>query len=195
MILKLAHLDGIRSGKITLAFRKWKKPTVNKGTQIKTEIAVVEITDISEIALDDITKQDSINAGFNSLEDLQNTLNAVNEGRIYKIKLRFYSDDPRIALREQSTIPEKDFQMLKSKLERLDNYSKEGNWTIEVLQAIRDNPELRAADLAIKLKKEKDPLKINIRKLKNLGLTVSHDVGYSLSPLGEFVLKRLLSNI
>jgi hypothetical protein len=144
--------------------------------------------------LDDITKQDSIDAGFNSLEDLQNTLNAINEGRIYKIKLRFYSNDPRIALREQSTIPEKDFQMLKSKLERLDNYSKDGHWTIEVLKAIRDNSELRAADLAIKLKKEKDPLKINIRKLKNLGLTVSHEVGYSLSPLGEFVLERLLPN-
>jgi hypothetical protein len=194
MIFKPHQLEGIRSGTITLAFRKWKKPSVRKGSRIKTEMAVVEITDISEIALQDITEQDSINAGFNTLEDLLEALDEINEGHIYKIKVRFYSEDPRIELREQRTLLDKDFQVLKKKLERLDSYSKEGAWTIEALKAIRDHPELRAADLAFKLKKEKDPLKINIRKLKNLGLTISHEVGYSLSPLGEFVLERLLPN-
>ena len=56
---------------------------------------------------------------------------------------------------------------------------------------IRDKPRVRAADLAKMMGKEKDDLKINIRKLKNLGLTISHDVGYTLSPLGELVLKTL----
>lgn len=191
MIFKLSHLEGIKAGKITLAFRKWKKLAVHKGSRIKTEMAVIEIEDISEIALTDITKRDSVNAGFESLEDLLETLNGIEEGMVYKIKVRYYSEDPRIALREHTALTEKDLQLLKSKLERLDNYSKEGKWTLAVLKAIRDNPKLRAKDLARRMDKEMDWLKINIRKLKNLGLTISHEVGYTISPLGEFILKKL----
>ena len=191
MIFKLSHLNGIKSGKITLAFRKWKKLSVRNGSRIKTEMAVIEISDITSIASTDITTSDSANAGFESLEDLLEALNAIAEGTIYKMKVRYHSEDPRIALRQHATITEKDLQMLKTKLERLDNYSKEGKWTIAVLKAISDNPKLRALDLAVKMNKEKDWLKINIRKLKNLGLTISHEVGYTISPFGEFVLREL----
>lgn len=191
MIFKLSHLEGIKAGKITLAFRKWKKSTVRKGSRIKTEAGVVEISDISEISITDITNSDAVNAGFESLESLLKTIDAISEGTVYKIKVRYYSEDPRIALREHTDITERDFELLKVKLERLDNYSKEGNWTLITLKAIRDNPKLRAADLAVKLNKEKDDLKLNIRKLKNLGLTISHETGYTISPLGELVLKRI----
>ena len=194
MIFKLSHLEGIKAGRITLAFRKWKKPTVRKGSRIKTEMAVVEILDISAITLEDITEQDVVNAGFSALDDLLRTLNGVAEGTVYKIKVRYYAEDPRIALRSRTALTEKDFEALKKKLERLDHYSKEGSWTIAVLTMIKNNPKLRAVDLAAMMGKEKDPLKINIRKLKNLGLTISHEVGYTLSPLGEHLLRKLLSN-
>jgi hypothetical protein len=51
---------------------------------------------------------------------------------------------------------------------------------------------LRAADLARMLGREKDWLKINIRKLKNLGLTISHETGDEISPLGKVVLKKAI---
>ena len=38
---------------------------------------------------------------------------------------------------------------------------------------------------------EKDWLKIHIRKLKNLGFTISHEVGYSISVRGESLIKLL----
>jgi hypothetical protein len=191
MIFKLAHLEGIKAGKITLAFRKWKNPTVRKGSRIKTEMAVVEISDISEISLTDISDSDAVDAGFKNLESLLKTLNAINDGNVYKIKVHYYAEDPRIALRENTALSETGFELLKRKLERLDNYSEEGKWTIAVLEAIRDNPKLRAADLAVKMNTEKDKLKINIRKLKNLGLTISHEVGYTISPLGSLVLQKI----
>jgi hypothetical protein len=195
MIFKLSHLEGIKAGKITLAFRKWKKPTVRKGSRIKTEIAVVEILDISEVSLADITDRDAVNAGFKNLESLLTTLDTRYEGTVYKIKVHYYSEDPRIALRENTALTEKDFELLKRKLERLDNYGREEKWTLAVLKAIRDNPRLRAADLAVKMNEEKDGLKINIRKLKNLGLTISHEVGYTISPLGDLLLKRLSASV
>lgn len=191
MILKMAALNGIKSGTITLQFRKWKKPSVRKGSRIKTALGVVEIADIEEIPLNKISDDDAVSAGYQDRKELVNSINSIAEGKIYKIGVRYYSEDPRIALRENTDVSDKDLNAIKLKLERLDKYGKEGSWTLRVLHLIRDNPQVRAADLAKKLKKEKDALKIDIRKLKNLGLTISHEVGYSISPLGEKVLKRM----
>ena len=41
------------------------------------------------------------------------------------------------------------------------------------------------------LGRETQPFKIDVRKLKRLGLTESLDVGYRLSPRGRAVLERI----
>ena len=46
----------------------------------------------------------------------------------------------------------------------------------------------RAADLAAWFGRETQPFKTDVRKLKNLGLTESLEVGYRLSPRGEAYL-------
>ena len=56
---------------------------------------------------------------------------------------------------------------------------------------MRDHPRTRAADLASGIGRDKDWLKPNVRKLKNLGLTISLDVGYELSPRGRTLLEHL----
>jgi hypothetical protein len=192
MIFKVRDLENIKSGKISLAFRKWKKAAVRKGSRLRTAIGVVEISSVSAITSEEITSIDAVNAGFDSLENLIKALNRIDEGTIYKIELHYYSDDPRIKLRQHSEIGDGDVEVLKKKLKRLDSYSKNGKWTLSVLKAINDNPRLRAADLAIMMNKEKAALKIDIRKLKNLGLTISHETGYTISPLGKFVLEKVL---
>jgi hypothetical protein len=65
-----------------------------------------------------------------------------------------------------------------------------GPWTYEVLRAIGDNPGLRAPDLAASFGRETLPFKRDVRKLKELGLTISLEIGYRLSERGEAVLKR-----
>ena len=57
--------------------------------------------------------------------------------------------------------------------------------------AVASHEGIRAADLAARVGQEKEPFKINVRKLKNIGLTESLDVGYRLSPRGRFVLEAL----
>ena len=191
MLFKEKHLQGIKSGEISLAFRKWKKPAVKSRSLIKTSIGLVEIKAVLEVTVSEITDEDAINAGFTSLDELLQLLNKIAEGIIYKISVSYFDEDPRIALRENINIEHAELQEIMSKLERLDGYSKQGNWTLEILQLIHQNPTLRAADLAGKTKWKKEWLKLNIRKLKNLGLTISHEVGYSISPLGAKYLKWL----
>ena len=47
---------------------------------------------------------------------------------------------------------------------------------------------MRAGDLADEVGRERLPFKADVRKLKNLGLTISLGVGYRLSPRGEAYL-------
>jgi ribosomal protein S19E (S16A) len=50
---------------------------------------------------------------------------------------------------------------------------------------------VRAGDLADSLGRETPPFKVDVRKLKEMGLTESLEVGYRLSPRGRAVLDRL----
>ncbi len=191
MLFKQIHLHQIKAGNISLAFRKWKKPLVNKGTLVKTSVGQIEILDISEVYQENISHKEAKSAGYKGLSDLTGVLNAIEEGSIYKIWVKYHSADPQIILREQTKLSDEEFNQIKLKLERLDRYSKQGKWILNILQAIRDNPKLRAQDLAAKTGKQKDWLKPNIRKLKYLGLTVSHEVGYTISPRGMIILDKL----
>ena len=54
-----------------------------------------------------------------------------------------------------------------------------------MLGLIAERPATRAPDLAASLGRETAPFKADVRKLKELGLTESLEVGYRLSPRGR----------
>lgn len=192
MLFKEIHLKGIKTGKISLAFRFWKKAAVKKGSLIKTSIGVVEITAVTIVDATQITNTDANRAGYATRDELLQALYAFNDtgGNIYKLGVRYGFEDPRLALRKQTTLTPEEKTILLEKLKRLDTYSKHGAWTQKILTAIKNHPRRRAIDLASLTGYEKEWLKLNIRKLKNLGLTISHEVGYELSPLGQVLFKK-----
>lgn len=190
MLFKQIHLKGIREGTVSLAFRRWKKAAAKPGSLIKTAVGLVEILKVTVVTEQHIKAADARKAGFDSLEELMQMLHQYTDGDYYRIEVRYHTADPRIVLREQDTLTDTDYRELQTKLDRLDRYSKIGNWTMEVLEAIQMHPKLRAADLALEVNKTKDWLKLNVRKLKNLGLTISHEPGYEISPLGLAFLAK-----
>lgn len=191
MLFKSEHLNQIKTGEISLAFRKWKRPSVKKGTLMNTSIGQVQILDITKIDISSITEKDALKSGFNDLNALIAVLNSRDGGQIYKVEVSYSNPDPRIELRNDSEITQTDFDKIKAKLNRLDKYSRSGNWTLHILGAIMENPKLSAGQLAEKTGKEKEWLKTNIRKLKNIGLTVSHNPGYTISPRGKIFMEKL----
>jgi hypothetical protein len=60
-----------------------------------------------------------------------------------------------------------------------------------VLHLIADRPHVRAPDLAASVGRETAAFKNDVRKLKALGLTISHSPGYELSPRGHELVRRL----
>jgi hypothetical protein len=190
MLFKEKHLNGIKSGKISLAFRRWKKASVLKGSLQKTAIGLVRVDDICVVKEKEISEKDAAQAGFSNKEELLNSLVSDDTAKIFRINLSYYGDDPRIELREQTELSDADFLKLQNKVERLDQFGSHGPWTEKVLLAIKKNPKVRAIEIARLTNFEKDWLKINIRKLKNLGLTISHEIGYEVSARGNMFLEK-----
>ncbi|REA58997.1 ASCH domain-containing protein [Dyadobacter luteus] len=190
MLFKQKHLEAIKSGKITLAFRRWKKLAVKPGSLIKTSVGVIRITTVEEINVSQISDTEAVSAGLRDASTLIGLLGKQDEGQVYRMGVLFDSEDPRIELRETVELEEVDFVQIQKELLNLDKNSKTGKWTGKVLEAIKANPRLKAADLAVLVKREKEWLKLNVRKLKGLGLTISHEPGYSISPRGEAYLNK-----
>ena len=182
MLFKQDQLEGIKAGSVSLAFRKWNKASVKKGSLLKTAVGVVEIQAVSIV--DKVTDKEAQQAGFKDAAALMKTFTRYPDGDLYKIKVRYYSEDPRIALREKAALTAEEHAALKKKLERM------GEWTKEILLLIKAHPRMRAADLATLSGREKDWLKLNVRKLKNLGLTISYHPGYEISPMGESYINK-----
>ena len=191
MLFKSRILSLIKEGKVNTAYRKWKRPTVKAGGTLMTAIGQLRIDSVEVIREENLASQNFEKAGYSDYQSLFKDLSKKDHGLIYKIKFRLEREDPRIALRNKSFFETNELEELEEKLARLDRGSKYGPWTYEVLKIISVNPGQRAQDLADELKVEKDWLKVNIRKLKNLGLTISLETGYEISPRGLFLMEKL----
>ena len=189
MLLKSATIEGIRKGTITLAFRRWNKARIKPGSEIRSALGVIGITSVQVLAQSAITEGDARKAGSESKTALLAELKRFGAGQVYRIGLRFIGSDPRAALREK--LPSvADNTEIARRLERFDKASSNGPWTKPVMAIIARYPAVRAADLAAKLGWETPFFKVRVRKLKDLGLTESLEVGYGLSPRGAAYLKR-----
>jgi hypothetical protein len=187
MLIDGAALDRIARGEVRLAFRRWRRPTVRSGGTLLTAAGQLEIGAVAVVEPDDITHDDAVRAGYVSRDALLEDLNRREAGDVYRIELGAIRPDPRLALRE-APLDEAQAAELRERLARLDAASPDGSWTLRTLQAIHANPGVRAADLCRVVGQERDRFKPNVRRLKNLGLTISLDVGYRLSPRGEAYL-------
>jgi hypothetical protein len=182
MLIRPAELAAIRSGDVDLAFRRWDRPRLRVGTRMRTSIGLVEVASVDEVALESITDVEARRAGAGSLDEVLTMLAYRPEKPVFRIGLRYAGDDPRIALRADAELSDDQREQLQHRLDRLDRSSSRGPWTAAVLEIIGRRPATRAADLAAELGRDLVTFKRDVRKLKELGLTESLEVGYRLAP-------------
>lgn len=175
---------GVADGTVTLAFRRWRKQDVRPGAMFRSSAGVIRVGEVGVIDPEAITDADAIRAGHTDAATVRRRLAGDESWSTYRIELSWAGEDPRIALREDDDLGEDEIASIDARLERLDRASSHGAWTMQTLDLIRRRPHTRAPDLAAEVGRERDPFKIDVRKLKNLGLTISHAVGYELSPRG-----------
>ncbi|MCY4658751.1 MAG: hypothetical protein OXF93_02930 [Acidobacteria bacterium] len=200
MLLRMAVLERIVRGEISLVFRRWRRPTVRTGGSLRTAVGVLRILDVAVVDEADVSDTDATAAGYASraalLADLDARAGRPAAGRLegralYRVAVAFGGADPRVALREQDALSDADVEELLRRIRRLDAGAAAGPWTRRVLEVIEAQPGAVSSALAERLGCERGWLKPQVRKLKNLGLTISLRVGYELSPRGRIVLEHL----
>jgi hypothetical protein len=189
MLIQARFADPIASGALTLTFRRWRRPQVVAGNTYRTAAGRIVVDAVDVVDADRITDADAERAGFASRSELLAGLRGASELPTYRI--RFHpadGPDPRAVLAATVTLSDDDVAELRRRLARLDRASSYGSWTADVLRIIAARPGVRAADLAASFGRETQAFKLDVRKLKNLGLTSSLEIGYRLSPRGEAYL-------
>lgn len=187
---RLRH--GLRDGSITVAFRRWRRVQVVEGHQYRTGAGLVLAESVEAISPDDITPSLARAAGFPDVRTAVADLRGDPDLPLYCIRFRALDGpDPRDELARTDVLTDADVAAIGKRLARLDAASKRGPWTSDVLEQIASRPAVSSALLAADLEWDRPDYKLHVRHLKALGLTISLDVGYRLSPRGSAYLARL----
>lgn len=126
---------------------------------------------------------------------------------VFRIVFHLAEDpDPREKLAARADPDRDELSDLHARLARFDRANTHGPWTRATLEVIGAQPATRAADLAACLGRETAPFKLalpqpgwvpaspgrsHVRKLRNLGLNHSLEVGYRIAPRGAAYLRWL----
>ncbi len=195
LLFKKAFHEGLATGAITLTFRRWQKPHVKPGGRYRCHpIGVLEVDAVSIVRVRDITARDAAAAGFASRAALVDYLGELgpldDDTEVYRVVLHHGGDGDRVQLALENELSADDVETIREKLAKMDRASP---WTAQTLSLIEKHPQIAASKLAAKVGRETAPFKIDVRKLKKLGLTQSFEVGYEISPRGRAYLDAVKS--
>ena len=193
LLFKKPFHAGLVAGSVTLTFRRWDKPHVRAGGRYRCHpIGVLEVDDVRLVRVGEIDDADAKRAGFGDRAELLEFLRAGPKGdgvtdatEVFRIALHHGGDGDRVEIALDDKLTADDIAAIANKLARLDA---DEPWTGKTLRLIVKHPRIAASQLAKKLGRETLPFKVDVRKLKKLGLTQSFEVGYELSPRGKAFL-------
>jgi hypothetical protein len=190
-VLPFTAADHVRvaAGEITVTWRLWKYAHVKPDRIYSTGFGAVEIEDVRVVRAADVSDADARECGLadaaSLIEMARSHTGAIVEPDtlLYRVQFHYVADPPS---RPQLRLFE-----ISSRLERLDQRSPRGPWTQRVLRLIEDEPGVPARALAAEAGRATPDFKADVRRLKALGLTISLEVGYELSELGQAYVDSL----
>lgn len=189
MLFEQRLREGLRDGSITLAFRRWRRAQVVPGHQYRTGLGMVQAEAVDVVPEASITADEARAAGYPDLTALLADLRGDAALPLYRIRFRRLDQpDPRDVLAATVTLGDADAAGIATRLARMDAASARGPWTAAFLAQIAAQPAVSSVHLAAELGWERPEYKVHVRRLKALGLTISLDVGYRLSPRGQAYL-------
>jgi biotin operon repressor len=181
--------QGLHDGSITLAFRRWRRPQVVAGHQYRPRLDMVCAEAIDEVTPAEITPAQAREAGYPDVAALLASLRGDPKLPLYRIRFRRLEEpDPRDVLAATATLTDTEIAAIAARLARMDAASSRGPWTAAILAQIASKPAVSSEFLAEAIGWERGVFKVHVRRLKALGLTISLDVGYRLSPRGQAYL-------
>lgn len=183
--------EEILAGEVTLTFRRWKRRQAVAGNVYRTSIGRIAVDSVDVVEPDAISRADTRRAGHRTVDALLADVAGDEALPLYRVAFHVVDEpDPRTVLAATDRLTAAEREAIDARLDRLDRASSHGAWTRATLELIAERPGERAAELAAAFGRETQPFKIDVRKLKGMGLTESLAVGYRLSPRGRAYLGR-----
>ncbi len=183
--------DPIERGEVDVLFRRWKRLQAIVGNTYRTAAGRLTVTAVDVVDPDALTDEDAHRAGEPDAATLRSRLRGDASLPTYRIAIvPAAGPDPRSELAATDGLTDDDVAELDRRLDRLDRASSWGPWTSATLRLIAARPATVSTLLAEEVGRERQPFKLDVRKLKGLGLTESLEVGYRLSPRGQAYLAR-----
>lgn len=184
--------ERVAAGEITVTWRLWKYAHVKPGKLYASGFPFggsIAVDDVREVRAADITDADALEAGQADAQALIEFARS-HTGRevspdtlLFRVRFHFEAESP--------PKPAYSIEEVTKRLARLDKASRTGPWTRQTLRLIEENPGVVSRQLAPQMDMPRDDFKLNARKLKALGLTLSLPVGYELTELGQGYLDSL----
>jgi hypothetical protein len=131
--------DGIHSGGVVLAFRRWKRGQVVPGRLYRTGIDMVEVESVDVVEPSSVDATQAREAGYANVGELLANLRGDPALPIYRVRLRrIDGPDPRDELAHAASLTKADAAAITAKLARMDSSSGRGPRTGAVLALIAD---------------------------------------------------------
>ena len=184
MLLPMKVAQGVADGSVRLAFRRWRKQDVQPGQVFTTSAGLVRVDAVSVVSTPrrSPTRRPGSPAGPPPTSCASRL---APEGVDVPRRAVVRRPGPAgRAPRRPPTSPARTSPSSTSGWSGWTGLPRTEPWTLHYLELIREHPQRRAPDLAELVGRETAPFKLDVRKLKNLGLTVSFPVGYEVSPRG-----------
>ena len=188
MLLNRDTAEGIANGSITLVLRRWDKPRARPGGTQRTVAGTIRVDAVAEHPGGyRVTAAQARAAGYPDAKSAQKDLDRRPAEHTYVITVSYLAPDERPDLAADDELSAADVEAITARLDRWDAATEP--WTRPYLEMIGANEAVRAPDLAARVGLDVPRFKRRVRQLKGLGLTISLDVGYRLSPRGRAYLR------
>jgi hypothetical protein len=188
VLLNRDTAEGIANGSITLVLRRWDAPRARPGGTQRTVAGTIRIDEVTEYpGRYRVTAAQARAAGYPDAKTAQHELNRRPARHTYAIAVSYLAPDERPDLAADDRMSAADVEAIRTRLDRWDAATEP--WTRQYLEMIGANEAVRAPDLAARVGLDVPRFKRRVRQLKGLGLTISLDVGYRLSPRGKAFLQ------
>ncbi len=194
MLFERRFHAGLRDGSIDLSFRAWSRPQVKVGGRYRSQVGMLEVDAIQRVRVSSISDADARRAGFEQanalVEYLERTARAhlPRDAEVYRVALHHAGALAAGPPAHQAELSPELVTELSASLAKMDRLSQHGRWTARTLELIELRPRVAASRLAGEASRETRAFKADVRKLKRLGLTLSFDMGYEISPRGRAFL-------
>ena len=189
MLLNRDTAEGIANGSITLVLRRWDAPRAKAGGTQRTMAGTIRIVDVTEYPGGHrVTAAQARAAGYPDAATAQRDLDRRPARHTYAIAVSYLAPDERPDLAADDRLSADEVDAIAARLDKWDAATEP--WTRPYLELIAANEAVRAPDLAERVGLDVPRFKRRVRQLKGLGLTISLDVGYRISPRGRAFLRK-----